>query len=208
MITCALLAFMCSYGTGDGWKAHAGNLALLVSAGSSLALERWLMRDRGVRLRLFAPVNIHKKLAKKYWPLILVLLVPLPFGLYWLLGRPYWQVFLVLLTGMVSLVILGDYWYRKQYDEKATPSTAGASTQFQMLAVLAGAKEVELGYFEDHFGGGKGDLRQDIETLQQAGYVSSRQVGTDRKSATLFAMTPHGRYSFNHYRASLLTAAN
>ncbi len=199
LFTSTAVAFSFSEGTGDGWQAWLSNFLILTIAGGSVAIERRVQIDRGLRLAWFAPGDVHKKQAKSMG-LSLVVLVAVPLGVLFIMNKPFWTIFLATLTLIACFV-----WYTdRRYHRTHTQLSSDANHKLVLPAILGGVTEVELDYLKQQTNVPPTELSEYLISLSNQGYVSTRK---DSKDRTWYSMTPQGRTAFLQYQQSLRATA-
>ena len=74
-----------------------------------------------------------------------------------------------------------------------------------ILAVLAGAKEVEFGFLEQMSGLSKGNLSSHMSKLEAGGLIAVKKSFRGKRPLTELAITPAGRRALTAYRQQLAT---
>jgi DNA-binding transcriptional ArsR family regulator len=75
--------------------------------------------------------------------------------------------------------------------------------RLQIVALLAGAKEVDFLFLQRETGLTKGNLSSHLARLEEAGYVGIEKTFRGKIPLTLARLTPEGKAAFQVYRKAM-----
>ena len=81
--------------------------------------------------------------------------------------------------------------------------TLTAPKRLSIVALLSRATDADFTFLRDHLGVSDSDLSKQMAALVAAGHVSARKSGRGRGSVTSYAITRHGRRTYERHRAAL-----
>ncbi|HET9137709.1 MAG TPA: transcriptional regulator [Candidatus Kapabacteria bacterium] len=91
----------------------------------------------------------------------------------------------------------------KNFDYQQIDDIIHSRIRLAVMAVLAGAEEVEFTYLRDKVGATDGNLSVHLKKLEEAKYIEVKKSFLNRKPITHYKLTTTGRKAFEAYIDSL-----
>jgi DNA-binding MarR family transcriptional regulator len=91
----------------------------------------------------------------------------------------------------------------KNFDYQQIDDIIHSRIRLAVMAVLAGAEEVEFTFLRDKIGATDGNLSVHLKKLEEATYIEVKKSFLNRKPITHYKLTNTGRKAFEAYINSL-----
>jgi DNA-binding MarR family transcriptional regulator len=91
----------------------------------------------------------------------------------------------------------------KNFDYQQIDDIIHSRIRLAVMAVLAGAEEVEFTFLRDKIGATDGNLSVHLKKLEEATYIEVKKSFLNRKPITHYKLTNTGRKAFEAYIDSL-----